>query len=74
MRALYNSLKQLPEEDRAFLAEKYRVPVQENHKRMIRDDILAEKNGMAPQKYREKRYKLERKLTELIKGYLNGNI
>lgn len=71
MKILYSALKELDQEERRFLADKYRVePDKRTGKRFKKDSIVAEEYGIPEKEYRERRFALETKFNNIIMKYL----
>lgn len=68
---LFSALSELPEEERAFLADKYCVPTKKKNGVGVRpkDSDLAQQYGMDTEEYRKQRRSLERKMSVLITKY-----
>lgn len=63
MKILYSALKEMEPADRQFLAEKYRV----TGNKPIPDKVMAKRQRIPMQEYRDKRIAIENKLNPLIR-------
>jgi hypothetical protein len=65
MKILYHSLKQLTEEERAFLAGKYRLPLRKG-KNELPDAVAAKASSMSFKSYRAHRIAIESRMKPYV--------